>query len=146
METKEKKHLAASPWILVAIVVIAAVVIGLMLWGGGSMDNATGRWAMDQRGVWMMEGKPDDIPAPVREQQFLIREAGLAYGVLRSSGTDLSSGPCLGTIFADWVADVVHTPRQSVDDQQENQCQAIQKGEAHHFIELDLDGNVVRIQ
>ena len=45
-----------------------------------------------------------------------------------------------------WVADIVHTPRQAVDDLPENQCQAYRAGKAFRLVELDLDGNVIRAQ
>lgn len=64
----------------------------------------------------------------------------------RGEGVDLSSGPCLGLIGSDWVADVVHDPRQPVDDDPENQCAEYQMGKVKHFVELTPDGKVVRVK
>jgi hypothetical protein len=45
-----------------------------------------------------------------------------------------------------WVADVAHDPRQPVDDDPANQCEEFRAGEAEHFVELDPDGNVIRVE
>jgi hypothetical protein len=67
-----------------------------------------------------------------------------AYQRAKSRGVDMSPGPCLGVIKEDWVADVAHDPRQDVDDEPENQCEAYRSGEADHFIELDPEGEFIR--
>jgi len=60
-------------------------------------------------------------------------------------GEDLSAGPCLSNdLIPDWVADIAYNPRQAVDDLPENQCSAFREGKAHHFVELDPEGNVIR--
>lgn len=65
----------------------------------------------------------------------------------QASSLDLQNGPCLtNDLIPNWVADIVHNPRTSVDDLSENQCQAYIEGRAKHFVELDLIGNVVRIK
>ncbi len=62
---------------------------------------------------------------------------------------NLNNGPCLSdnnpnwTISA-WVCDVAHSPRQDIDDLPENQCQAFRNGQAHHFVEVDLNCNLIR--
>jgi len=60
-----------------------------------------------------------------------------------------ASGPCLSDNnpdwnITDWVCDVAHSPRQSVDDKPENQCQEYINGNAHHFIEVDTGCNFIR--
>jgi hypothetical protein len=67
-----------------------------------------------------------------------------AYAQAKARGVDMSPGPCLGVIKEGWVADVAHDPRQDVDDQPENQCEAYRSGEADHFVELDPDGEFIR--
>jgi hypothetical protein len=64
----------------------------------------------------------------------------------KADGVSMSRGPCLGEIMPGWVADVVHNPRQPIDEDPANQCAAYRKGEARHFVELDTEGNVVRVQ
>ena len=64
-----------------------------------------------------------------------------------ASGADLSNGPCLSNnLMSDWVADIAHNPRTEVDDQPENQCSAYREGKAHHFVELDTNGQFIRAQ
>jgi hypothetical protein len=60
-------------------------------------------------------------------------------------GTDLSAGPCLSNeIIPDWVCDVAHSPRESVDNQPENQCPAFREQKAHHFVEVDTGCNLIK--
>ena len=73
-----------------------------------------------------------------------VASAKRAYSAARARGVDMTNGPCLGTVAPDWVADVAHDPRQAVDDDPANQCAAYRSGEAHHFVELDPEGNVIR--
>ena len=65
-----------------------------------------------------------------------------------SAGRDLSSGPCLSHNnldwqVQDWVCDVAHVPRTPGDDLEENQCLAFRVGEAHHFVEVDPECNLI---
>ena len=73
-----------------------------------------------------------------------IRLAQEAYAEAKAGGVDMERGPCLGVIAPGWVADVAHDPRQPVDDEPENQCEAYRSGEADHFVELDPDGEFIR--
>jgi len=60
---------------------------------------------------------------------------------------DLSNGPCLSNPIpdqSDWVCDVAHSPRQPTDDLPENQCSAYRDGQAHHFVEVDTECNLIR--
>lgn len=75
-----------------------------------------------------------------------VKLAQQAYEEARARGEPLSQGPCLGVIMPGWVADIAHKPRQSVDDRPENQCAAYRMGEAGHFVELDPQGNVIRVR
>lgn len=67
-----------------------------------------------------------------------------AYERARAAGVDMSRGPCLGVIKPGWVADVAHDPREDIDDERANQCEAYRSGEADHFVELDPDGAFIR--
>ena len=78
-----------------------------------------------------------------------VGEAMQAYREEKAAGTDFARGPCIAEQLPgleDWVADVAHRPRQSVDDQPANQCQRFRNGEAHHFVELDPSGHLIRAQ
>jgi len=62
-------------------------------------------------------------------------------------GTDLSAGPCLSNeVVPDWVCDVAHSPRQDVDNIPKNQCSAYLQKQAHHFVEVDENCNLIRAQ
>lgn len=75
-----------------------------------------------------------------------VKKAKEIFQQKKAAGVDMSSGPCLSNkLLPDWVADVAHNPRQSVDDLPQNQCNAFATGTAHHFIELDTEGNLIRI-
>lgn len=65
------------------------------------------------------------------------------------SKQNLTSGPCLSDTdinwnIEDWVCDVAHSPRQTVDDLPENQCLTFREGQAHHFIEVDTECKLIR--
>lgn len=67
--------------------------------------------------------------------------------VMLNPDEDLSNGPCIAEdLMVDWVADIAHNPRQAVDDLPANQCQNYRNGSAHHFVELDPAGNVIRAE
>ncbi len=68
------------------------------------------------------------------------------YEQKKAEGMQFSS-QCLGTVGNEvkYVVDIVHVPRSSEDNLPENQCGDYRSGEVNHFIELDKDGNVVRI-
>ena len=62
-----------------------------------------------------------------------------------NGGTDLSAGPCLDAAMPDgWVCDVVHDPREAVDNLPENQCAAYRNGTAQHFVEVVTDCKLIR--
>jgi hypothetical protein len=75
-----------------------------------------------------------------------VKLAQEAYQQALARGESLSQGPCLGVIMPGWVVDIAHKPRQTIDDRPENQCAAYRMGEAGHFVELDPQGNVIRVR
>ena len=83
----------------------------------------------------------------VAERERAIELAQEIYAQKKEEGVDFSKGPCLSENLMDgWVADIVHYPRQPVDDVPENQCQSYRAGRAFRLVELDPNGNVVRAQ
>ena len=81
--------------------------------------------------------------------QRAVDEAQAAFRQAQASGIDLSTGPCISESLPslpDWVADVAHDPRQPIDDEPANQCQRYRSGEAHHFVELNIDGGLIRAE
>ena len=83
----------------------------------------------------------------VAEREQAIALAQELYAQQKEEGVDFSKGPCLSEdLMEGWVADIVHNPRQPVDDVPENQCQSYRSGKAFRLVELDPDGNVIRAQ
>jgi hypothetical protein len=81
--------------------------------------------------------------------QRAVDEAQAAFHQAQLSGRDLTTGPCISEslpTLPDWVADIAHDPRQPVDDDPANQCQRYISGQAHHFVELAPDGQLIRAQ
>lgn len=75
-----------------------------------------------------------------------VGEALSLYRKRLVEGIDMSSGPCLSNdLMIGWVVDVVHSPREAMDDLSENQCAAYLEGRASHFVEIDTNGNIVRV-
>jgi hypothetical protein len=63
------------------------------------------------------------------------------------AGEDLSVGPCLLNPIPDlpdWVCDVAHDPRESVDNRPENQCSAFREGRSHHFVEVNPSCELIK--
>ncbi|MBZ0271537.1 hypothetical protein K8I61_05845 [bacterium] len=74
------------------------------------------------------------------------RSCVVQCNLARQSGFDLSDGPCLAEkIVENWVCDVVHDPREPVDDVLENQC--VQFGVvAEHRVEVTPDCELVGLE
>ncbi|MCX6808832.1 MAG: hypothetical protein NTW50_04165 [Candidatus Berkelbacteria bacterium] len=128
--------------LIVIIAVVAVIILAALLFLRGDEDT----WIKDGRGVWIAHGKPSQTPDEVKQQQDAIQLAEKFFDNSKKAGQDFSAGPCLGVFQTDWVLDVVHNPRDKSDDEAKNQCAAYNSGQAHHFIEMDLTGQVVRVQ
>jgi hypothetical protein len=80
-------------------------------------------------------------------KEAAVAEAKAVFIAQEAKGVDFSNGPCLSnSLLPDWIADVAHNPRQPVDDLPENQCSAYRFGTAHHFVELDPEGQLIRAE
>ncbi len=80
------------------------------------------------------------------ERERAVAAALELYRRAKESGADLSAGPCLAQeAIPGWAVDVAHEPRQPVDDDPANQCASYREGRATHFVELDPEGNVIRV-
>jgi len=81
------------------------------------------------------------------DKDLAVAKARELWRIQFQMEADLSAGPCLSNnVIPDWVADIAHSPRQEVDDKPENQCSAYREGTAHHFVELDPAGNLIRAE
>lgn len=86
-------------------------------------------------------------PGLSTEIDTMVGRAEKLYRDRKAIGMDFTSGPCLTNDLAkDWVADIAHNPREKSDNLPENQCPAFLEGRATHFVELDLEGEVIRVK
>jgi hypothetical protein len=93
-------------------------------------------------GIEERELTPEELRS---QKEQAIQLASQLFQSKEEEGMDFSNGPCLAEeIIEDWSADIVHLPRNAEDNKPENQCQYYRKGKTHHFIELSLDGDLVR--
>ena len=126
-------------WTLIVIVILVVVWIFVRFFIGGNEDS----WIQDNRGVWIKHGVPYETPGYVIEQQQIINQALSLYEQRKSEEMEFSS-QCLGVV-GNYAVDIVHVPRSEDDNKIENQCEAYRNNEVTHFIELDKDGNIIRI-
>lgn len=106
---------------------IGVVAIAIMLLAGDKRDGY-------KRGVSAVYDKA-------------VVQAQSVYEQKKKIGFDFSSGPCLtNDLFTGWVVDIVHNPRIKADDDPSNQCPAFVEGRATHVVELDEEGNVVKVK
>ena len=86
-------------------------------------------------------------PGLSTEIDTMVGRAKKVYEDKKALGIDFSTGPCLTNDLAqEWVADIAHNPRQTIDNLAENQCPRFLEGRAKHFVELDVKGEVVRVK
>lgn len=84
-------------------------------------------------------------PTPKSEIDSAINQAKFLYQQKKQRGDSLANGPCLSdALMPGWVADTVHSPRSEIDDLPENQCPSFREGRVRHFVELDMEGDLVR--
>jgi hypothetical protein len=126
-------------YILVSIAVIFVFIIGVFLFFKMQEDS----WVKDLRGVYVTHGNPSQTPNEVIMQQLAINDSLKLYEAKKLDGMNFSS-QCLGTVDG-YAVDIVHVPRIAEDNLVENQCQDYLNSSVSHFIELDREGNVVRV-
>lgn len=97
--------------------------------------------------LWINTEKKEYQPGISEEFDKAVNQAQLVYRQSVKRGDDLESGPCLtNALLPGWVVDIAHNPRTPEDDLSSNQCKAYLEGTAKHFVELDVDGNVIRVR
>jgi hypothetical protein len=141
MKNKGKLRFAKKLIFWSVLIFIAALIIILILrfFFFGSEDA----WIKNDKGVYVKHGNPAETPKEVEAQQSAIDAAIQIYNSKKILEMDFSS-QCLGTI-KDYALDIVHVPRTAEDDLPENQCEDFKTGKVTHFIELDKNGNIVRV-
>ena len=80
----------------------------------------------------------------VLSEQEAINCALEKFNNFMDSGAEINS-QCLGVCNGKYAVDIVHVPRSTEDNLVENQCEDFRNGIVSHFIELNKDGEVVRI-
>ena len=84
---------------------------------------------------------------PQTKENTVVNQAKFLYQQRKQEGENFSSGPCLSNaLLPGWVLDIVHNPREKIDDLPQNQCPAYLEGGAEHFVELDPEGNLIRVK
>jgi hypothetical protein len=79
------------------------------------------------------------------DRDLAIVMAQQLFRTKKAQGVDMSNGPCLAEeIIPGWAVDVAHSPRIDIDNLPENQCRSWLERRVQHFVELDLEGNVIR--
>lgn len=93
-----------------------------------------------------ISNQPQNSPSPPQFEgkEEILKNALNLYIAKKQQGVDFTNGPCLGKVADDWVLDIAHNPRIAADDKAENQCAEYRQGTAHHFIELDESGKLIR--
>ena len=97
-------------------------------------------WIKDERGVYVKHGNPSETPGYVVWQRAAIACAKDLF----ANFTEEKKSQCLG-VCGNYAVDIVHVPRTEEDDLPENQCEEYKKGIVNHFVELDKEGNIIRI-
>lgn len=126
-------------WIIIIVIIIVLGLVIFVLRGFTGEDT----WIKDSKGVWIKHGVPANTPEKVKLQQDAITCGKELYNKEKGSGKELNS-QCLGKC-SDYSIDIVHFPRSPEDDLALNQCSDYRKGVTHNFIEIDENGNIVRI-
>lgn len=107
----------------------------------GSEDN----WIKDNKGIWIKHGNPSSTSQQVESQQKAIIDALELYS--RKSQEINFSSQCIGVVGSEikYAVDIIHVPRNAQDDLPENQCDDYKAGRVNHFIELDKEGNIIKV-
>jgi hypothetical protein len=136
MKRGEKKIKKIYIIIGIAVVILIIGWIFVRFVVGGDEDS----WIKDSRGVYVKHGNPSEIPGVVTWQEAVIACAADKF----ANFTGIINSQCLG-ICGNYAVDIVHVPRIPEDDLTENKCSDYGNGFVNHFIELDKNGDIVRI-
>lgn len=127
-----------KPLVFLIIILLTILLLAAYLAFGHKKVNAP-----TQNQPQIQKGQASPTPAFTGADDILKSALNL-YLEKKRGGVNMENGPCLGKIANDWVLDIAHNPRQTIDNNPQNQCQDFVEGKAHHFIELDPDGKLIR--
>lgn len=123
------------------IIVIIFLSITFLAGCGKKVKEITNQIVEETTGISALEKKLS------ADKDIAIAKARSIFIQKVAEGIDLNNSPCLSeNLIPDWVFDIANNPRQAIDDLPENQCQAYLEGAAHHFVEMDPDGNLITVQ
>lgn len=124
-------------WLIIVLVLVTLIIVLLFI--RGNEDT----WIKDDKGQFVKHGVPSETPPEVSEQQTAVACAQELYLEKKNSGMQFSS-QCLGTC-GNFAVDIAHVPRSAEDNLVENQCVDFRNGKVSRFIELDKDGNLIKV-
>ena len=131
--------------IVITLVIIGLIVGAVFLIGSFLKDKGDDGSSFSP--VEIVTGSASIQIKQKADKDLATAKAIELWRVALISGDDLSDGPCLSNkVIPDWVADIAHNPRQDIDNLPANQCSAYLSGEAKHFVEIDLEGNLIKAQ
>jgi uncharacterized iron-regulated membrane protein len=125
---------------------LVAVLVILAFTGVGCFKKEVEKEIVEEE----VEGEEVEKVEKTDEEQA-IEAAKEIFVQKKKEGLNMSSGPCISEkleldppLSEWWVADVAHSPRIAEDNKPENQCQSWGEGKAKHFVELDLNGDLIK--
>jgi hypothetical protein len=138
-----REHMKKLVFVLIALGLVAGLIYVIADYANKEKSDNSNSYSVSE----IVSGSADIQIKKKAEKDLAIAKAHELWRVAFYNGEDLSNGPCLSNeVVPDWVADIAHNPRQEVDDLPANQCSAYLDGTAHHFVELDPEGNLIRAQ
>lgn len=147
MAKNKKSNKAKSKsgmYFLVSAIVVLIIVAFAYFYFGDKPVVIEDKWEKDSRGVWIEQGNPAVTPDEVAKQQEAITCGERLYRVQKPSGAYKFTSECLGRC-GDYSVDVVNVPRNEKDDLQNFECLEYLNGITTSLIEVDSDGNIVRV-
>ncbi len=126
------------------IILITASIIIIVLLLAIFLRFSEDTWIKDEKGIFIKHGSPSSIPAQVREQQEAITCASQLYADSLTLYANLES-QCLGRCNF-YSVDIVHVPRTEQDNLEQNQCSDYKNQVTKYFIELNSQGQIVRVR
>ncbi len=124
----------------IAMIMVLVLAIGIVIIT--SLLTSKDAWVKDKRGILTKSGNPATTPQEVTQQQEAIKLALQLYE--KEKTARVLDSQCLGTVNR-YAVDIVHNPRSQEDNLQQNQCSDFLEGRVSKFIEIDAQGNVVRV-
>lgn len=125
--------------ILTLIIFLALVLVSFL-----RFNSEEDSWIKDSNGLWIKHGNPSTTPENVQAQLDAISCASELYALANINNLEFSS-QCLGKCSS-YSIDIVNSPRTEEDNLEENQCNDYKTGVTKNFIELNQQGQIVRIK